>query len=365
MLNIQNLKILLAENRALLHPLDTVKNLYKIFKYSENRQDINYYHSWKKIMIKFILAQPKDLEVIKYFFHADIKKIKTKITDNIEEPILICVVKNDLYRIKILLKHYRKLGVRHFAILDNDSSDGTKEYLMEQSDVDVFLCKDQYTTNKREAWVNRLVDCYGFNRWYLIVDSDELLVYNDDDYHDINELISYLKKKGIYRLRSIMIDMYSKKKIFSKDINSYDQLSYFDVNTYTEQYLNNLICVRGGPRSRIFSENVLLTKYPLVYFDKKTFQGKSHFLFPYKYNNVELCSGLLHFKFLSYDLEKYKIRAELGNYYNNSIQYKKYLEKYKKNESASIFNDINSKKYINSNSIYDINILKKINWDEV
>ena len=53
-------------------------------------------------------------------------------------PIVICVVKNDITRIKEFYKHYRKMGINNFVMLDNNSDDGTFEWLSMQKDTSLF-----------------------------------------------------------------------------------------------------------------------------------------------------------------------------------------------------------------------------------
>lgn len=357
------IKCWISELKGIKYPLLTIHNIKKIKKYmSLSKVKIKNPKTWKKIFYKFILAQPNDIEIIEAFYFDEINIKKTSKLIKHQEPILICLVKNDLYRIKKLIKHYRFLGVEKFAIIDNNSNDGTYEYLIKQPDVDLFICKEKYTSNRREGWINRVVDYYGFDLWYLIVDSDELLIYNDCEQKKIQELISYLKNNNQTRLCSILIDMYSNNSIFSLEDNKYSSLKYFDKNSYTEIEQKEFKEVRGGPRGRLFSQKALLTKYPLYYFDKKTCQGKSHFLFPYLPNHVPLNAGLLHFKFLTTDLTKYKQIAKNGNYYQGSIQYQEYMNEFEKNHSISFYSKDDSYEYENSNSIYIIPILKKVKW---
>lgn len=360
----KDIKVFFSEHKALKKPIDTIKNFRKIYLYSKRYKNVicSDYKKWRKIFFKFILAQPTEIEVVEAFYKANITIVKKQ---NIikQDPVLICVIKNEKYRLEKLLEHYTKIGVKNFAILDNDSCDGTFEYLLTQTNVDVFRCTDVYTTNRREGWINRIIDIYGFNRWYILVDSDELLVYNNCEENDINMLIENLKKKNIKRLRAFLIDMYSKNSCFSIRDTKYEQLKYFDKNSYCETSSAVFEQVYGGPRSRIFSKSPLLTKYPVFYFDEKSCQGKSHFMFPYYENHSILNAGLLHYKFLNSDLDRYKEIANNGNYFNGSVQYKDYIEKYQSEDGITMFNENESKEFVDSNSIYCIPILERIDWN--
>jgi hypothetical protein len=327
--------------------------------------------SYKKILFKFILAEPLHSDVAFEFLNAKIKILKehtSPIKIDKTEPILLCCVKDDLFRIKHFINHYRKLGFKYFIFLDNMSTDGTKEFLLEQPDTNVYVTDIGYNTNRREGWINRLLVYYGYDRWYLCVDSDEFFVYPNSETTEIQEFIGYCRKNKIKRVRSLLLDMYSNKNIFNKDIDeveTLDEYCYFDYNSYINVSSYIMDIVLGGPRGRVFSQkeipfNCNLTKYPLFYYVKGDFQGCSHYQFPYKYNsNSDCLSALLHYKFMKQDLEKYKIYATSENYSSGSIEYKRYIEALEKTGKINFYYD-KSAKYTNSDSLKIINFIKSI-----
>lgn len=333
-------------------------------EYEKNANEITMTDEVKKIFkksfINFIWAQPKDAEIAFSFLTSKIIPIKEKI--KIEEignktPILICIVKDDLQRIEMSINYYRKMGVKNFVYVDNMSTDGTFEYLLKQPDIDLYKCETPYTTQNREAWINRIIAHYGFNHWYLCVDSDELFVYDKMEEININEYISKLGKKN-RRVRALLLDMYSKEPIFKETENIQEYYCYFDGDTYEHNSTYKLETVTGGPRQRVFFENsqkkFMLTKYPLFYFLKGDIQCSSHFQYPFSPNcGVPCTTALLHYKFLKSDLQKYMDRVKLGNYANGSEEYRKYIEVYNKGENISLYNE-NSIKYVDSQSIKKI-----------
>lgn len=319
--------------------------------------------TWHKSFKKFLRAQPEQSEVAFEFFKDSISVVKlTNIEKESSKVILICIVKNDLLKMKNLIQHHRKIGIKHFAILDNGSSDGTVEWLKNQNDVDLFHVQDKYTTNRREAWVNKLIAYYGLKKWYLILDSDELFAFYKMESRNIEYLIDYCKEHSIDRMRAVMIDMYGSNSFYSANEES-DYLAkckYFDINSYKYENRDVVDLITGGPRSRIFNQKPWLTKYPLCYFEEGDIQGKSHFLFPYKKNkNTKCYSAILHYKFLPNDIEKYRKIAKEGNYFNGSIQYKDYINHLDKSNGLA-FMDEQSVEYSDSESLYRIPILEKI-----
>lgn len=316
---------------------------------------------------KYIWCQPSRGEIAKLFIEADIRLDNESFNKKSlysEEIIVICIVKNDLLRMKMFMDHYRNIGIKKFVVIDNMSDDGTYEFLKAQADVNLYICRTTYSTVRREAWINRIIAYYGINRWYLCVDSDELFVYPDMENVRVED---FVKKQNIKRIRSIMLDMYSDEGIWKdKDINEKDireKYCYFDCNSYRERANIKLELILGGPRARVFSKKNneftgIMVKHPLFYFEKGDIQGHSHYQFPYKYNfGLECKTALLHYKFLPNDLNKYKQRYENGNYANGSKEYKIYISSYnKKPNETFMYKD--SRKFSDSSALnlVDINI---------
>lgn len=344
-----------------------IKKMFLNFKHEEylsiSKENLK---TFKKAFLRFIWYQPKERDLARLFLECKIKPVN--INENNKknvEPVLICIEKDDIERVKILLNHYRNIGIKKFAIVDNCSTDGTIDFLKQQEDVDLFICETKYTTLNREAWVNRIIAYYGFDRWYLCVDSDELFVYENCEEININKYIEKLEKNKQTRNLSLLLDMYSKDGLFSENKNDIQkEYCYFDYDTYRLEKNYKFEALRGGPRERLFKnysmENkpqFLLNKYPLFKFEKGDVQGFSHFQFPYYKNyDIKCNSVLLHYKFLYNDFKKYLERIELGNYASGSMEYKTYIKAYQTGEKICFY-DEHSKKYENSKSIKDIIIM--------
>jgi len=54
------------------------------------------------------------------------------------EGIVICNVRDEMELLPHFLKHYREIGVKRFAFMDNGSVDQTLPFLLDQNDCDVF-----------------------------------------------------------------------------------------------------------------------------------------------------------------------------------------------------------------------------------
>lgn len=361
------MKLLIIENRFILRAVikRNKKCLKKLLQENNGKTlTINNEKKWIKKFNKLTYCYPDLIEVGETFFIDEIsiiKDVEVKDTD----IIAICVEKNDLLKLKKFINHHRSIGIDKFVILDNNSNDGTLEWLLKQDDVVLLQTKTPYNTNRREGWINRIIAHYGYDKWYFVADSDELLFYNDCENKKIKDVIKHCEKNNIIRARAVMIDMYAEPDFYSngKKEDYYEKCCYFDKNTYHYSKRERLELVTGGPRKRIFGHSPWLTKYPLFYFRKQDIECKSHFLYPHKDNlNTECNLVLKHYKFLPDEIEKYEEIVQKENYFGKSIYYKRYLDVMKKN-SALNFMCEDTGKYVDSNSLNKINVYKKINWN--
>ena len=97
------------------------------------------------------------------------------------------VVKNEMYNLRSFYDHHRRLGVDQFIVLDDRSSDGTREWLVEQPDTVVLESGHTFGERIPEPWsgaVQRagivfksaIPQHYLAGRYALYLDADEFLV---------------------------------------------------------------------------------------------------------------------------------------------------------------------------------------------
>ena len=80
--------------------------------------------------------------------------------------LLFSTQRNEKIRLPYFLDYYRDMGVTHFLIVDNDSTDGTADYLADQPDVSVWLTKTSYKKSRYGVdWLNYLQSRYGHGHW--------------------------------------------------------------------------------------------------------------------------------------------------------------------------------------------------------
>lgn len=232
---------------------------------------------------------------------------------DVEMPILICVLNNEMEKLPLFFSHYRKMGIKKFVMIDNMSTDGTFEFLLKQRDVDLYSVKETFRGYLKEGWINRILAIYGYYRWYLVVDADELLVWPQIETEPLEKLIKICRAQREYRPMAIMLDMYSKGKLFrSETQNIYNEFSYCDRNTYYWIENKNTDILSGGPRERVFGSKVWLSKTPLFYLKPMDVFCCAHYMYPYIKNRRRRCPiALLHYKFAyesSYSMMKKYIK---------------------------------------------------------
>jgi len=283
------------------------------------------------------------------------------------DPILICVVKDDLSRIKIQIEYHRKIGVKHFAYIDNMSKDGTFEWLEKQNDVSLFSTSEEYRSARQRSWMRQTVDFLGYDKWYLDLDSDELFSYPGIENKPISKYIDFLEKKNIQSVFTLVLDMYSKNSLFSSFVSEYDFLKeycYFDTDTYKIQKTILRYNVSGGPRTRILSKSdqsdiQCLTNYSLVKWSKSMII-RAHHNFPLS-SNFETSlpiAVILHYKFLPQDHLKFEDHVKTGVHVGGSAEYKRYMKTFNENPCTSFYHE-RSQKLDNSMDLMKIDIINK------
>ncbi|MEP7457081.1 glycosyltransferase family 2 protein [Phyllobacterium sp. SB3] len=240
---------------------------------------------------------------------------------------VVVPVRNERKYLGSFLRHYRNLGVKRFIFIDDQSTDGTIEFLSAQNDVDVWRSTVRYSDAKRSIlWREWIFNHYGQNRWYLNLDVDEYLVYQDCDKRPLIDVVKYLEKEKHYRMAAPMIDFYSGQHaaaILSDDILPWEIANQFDASGYVIRQSSSGWSIKGGVRGRKFGLENQLIKYPLTYWDSEcSLADGIHKPFPLKRNFSPIYGVMLHFKFFSDLKPKIEIAVADGQYFSNAAEYK-------------------------------------------
>jgi len=256
-------------------------------------------------------------------------------------------VRNEILRLPYFLDYYRKLGVGHFLFVENNSDDGTREYLAKQPDVSVWTTGHSYKLARFGAdWLTWLLIKHGHGHWCLTVDADEILVYPYCDQRPLRELTKWLETGSIPAFGALMLDMYPKGPLSAQTYQSgqdpFETLRWFDSDNYRcqkQKPLQNL-WVQGGVRDRVFFQEKperapTLNKLPLVKWNRRyTYVNSTHSLLPchlnlaYEFKGANKTTGvLLHSKFLPVVVDKSREEKQRQEHFNNSSLYDEYYDR--------------------------------------
>ena len=240
---------------------------------------------------------------------------------NLIEPgdiLAVTVLRNEIGRLPYFLSHHRRLGVAQFLVVDNDSNDGSTEFLSAQSDVSLWRTSRSYHASRFGLdWLTWLQMTYAHDHWCLMVDADEALIYAHHVQRSLTELTQWLDSQKRTAFGALMLDLYPKGPLnepqYTPGQNPTEVLQWFDPGPYRairQQPLGNL-WVQGGARERIFFEDdpkrsPTLNKLPLVRWNRRyAYVNSAHSILPPAMNATYDGPGggqpsgiLLHSKFL-------------------------------------------------------------------
>jgi len=302
-------------------------------------------------------------------------------TDQISDNaiLLFSTVRNEMLRLPYFLDYYRKLGVCHFLMVDNNSDDGTAEYLATQPDVSLWSTTHSYKLSRFGVdWLTWLQIKYGHDHWCLTVDADEILVYPFCDTRPLPELTDWLDKNAIPTFGAVMLDMYPKtaldQQVYQAGQNPFQILEWFDADNIRWQMQEKLqnLWVQGGVRERVFFANrperaPTLNKTPLVKWNRRfSYVTSTHSLLPRKLNHVfdmqdgqKLTGALLHSKFLHIIADKSVEEKQRKEHFANSLFYDDYYDNL---ATSPVLWCKTSVKYTGWQQLLDLKLLSKGNW---
>lgn len=264
-----------------------------------------------------------------------------------DDVLLFAAMRNERERLPSFLAHYRALGVKHFLLVDNASTDGGPELLLDQPDVSLWHAGGSYKRARFGMdWVNGLLCRHGAGHWCLTVDLDELLIYPYWESRPLPALTGWLEMQGMESFGAMMLDLYPRGRLdLGGDTAWTDPLAHlqwFDSGNHVmrlQPELGNL-WIQGGVRARRFFADdprraPTLGKVPLVRWSRRhAYVSSTHTLLPPRLNRAtrdeeggECISGiLLHTKFLPSIPERSREERHRAEHFDNSQLYSAYYE---------------------------------------
>ena len=297
----------------------------------------------KSKFIPAILNNPLFFMIQKWFLRFSVRHIygPKKIDYELNELIVVCLVRDGEPYIKSFMDYYSNLGVKHIVLLDNNSRDHTVSMARAYDNVTILQTKLPY---KKYQFIMKeyLIKRFSRGRWYLCVDIDEFFDYPFSNTVDLKSLLEYLNKNLFTAVVGQMLDMFSDRPLLSqngtaggsiRELYRFYDISDVQKETYRSSFGDQNIISNediklhwGGIRKTLFKSNDWLSKHPLVFLDgkTKTTGNVSHDI--YNVHVADFTCVLFHYKFLDVFLERTRQAVQEENYAYNSKQYKRYYQ---------------------------------------
>ncbi len=289
------------------------------------------------------------------------------------DVVLISVMRNEAPRLPFWLRFYEQLGVDHFLIVDNGSTDDTIPCLSAADQVTVYRTEASYKDAEFGVdWVNAVAQAHCRDKWVLFVDSDEFLSFDGAETRGLPELVRLMRDRRIDSLQCLLLDLYSRQDVRNNVVRTgespFDVCNLFDGLGYGRNFdpVTRTTWITGGVRDRMFfGENPVgspaLNKTPLVRWSGgPRFLQSAHRLAPAAFNSQSDRAGLtgvlLHQRFLASVGAKMTDSAHVQQH---NPEYARYIGF----GDASPFSEALTRVYTSSDDLVGNGLMSRIDWD--
>jgi hypothetical protein len=290
--------------------------------------------------------------------------------------ILFCCLRNEQFRMPFFARYYRNLGVRHFLVVDNGSTDSFPEWAKEQPDFSVWRTTASYRDSRfGMLWLNDLLRRHGAGHWCVAVDPDEFLVYPYMETRSLRALANFLEEEKRHCFHAVLLDAYSDRNleetILEEASDPFAVCQFFDSDGYIQvPGWGGSLWVRGGPRLRIHSagnpnEAPALNKIPFIkwrshfHYRRSTHDARPLYLNKaHTPGEVSPTGALFHFKMVAPLLGKAEEEMKRSEHYAGGREYKLYLEK----RDLCCYEPDLSVRYENPRQLIELGIMSPGKW---
>lgn len=282
-----------------------------------------------------------------------------------DELVVVCLVCNGAPYVRPFIEHYRSLGAKHIAFMDNGSNDDTVALASEYDDVTVLSCElpfQRYDVAMRQY----LVDRFSGAGWVLYVDSDELFDYPFSDQVPLRRMLRYLNRNGYTAVVAQMLDLFPDKPLLDfqhgealRETHRFYDISDVEKGPYYWDWASSNVVdspdigtYYGGVRQKAFgmSFKSYLTKHPLVKLGGGFDAGNFFIHYVRNARVADFMGVLLHYQFAGDFGKKVRTAAQGDTHYKAALKrYRQYAKMLREKpdlrlgEAATTreFNDVN------------------------
>lgn len=283
------------------------------------------------------------------------------------EVRLFTRLRNQRHRLPWILDFYRGQGVGRFLVVDNGSDDGTRDLLLAQPDVHLWLTTDSYAEyGGGMRWLNELLVPHGSGHWCLTVDVDEVLAYPHAERLDLPGLTRHLEGQGAEALFAFMLDMYPEgavaEAVCEPRSSPFPVCPLFDRAGHVTRPNPDFPfrSVVGGLMGRLLYEGrqdaTYLHKVPLVRWrEDMRYTLSMHHLRPVRL--AAETGALLHFKYLSDLPGKATVEAERKQYGHGGRRYTALRDVFERDAGLNLACDL-SERFRGTGQLVELGLMR-------
>jgi hypothetical protein len=254
------------------------------------------------------------------------RTVKLNYTETDGAVLLFVTLFNAMDYIDWFLAHYRALGVDHFFVIDNASTDGSAERLCKEADVSVFSNGESFAKSAFGVlWVNHLLQRFGVDHWCFHVDIDEAFVFpGHGDGRTLRELLSYCDQRDFCSVSAIELDMYPESLNAHTAVEDpFAASCYHDVDYVTVQNeLPPYVMIQGGIRQRLTGLALSMQKSPLIRMAPDVRYIECNHCTTHL-PVADVSGALLHYKFVGDVKRRMEQAISRGEHFAGAISYRR------------------------------------------